>query len=143
MTSVRIRRIHPAAALPRYHTNGSAGFDLAASEDLVVQPGEVALVPTGLVIEVPPGHFLGVFARSSTPLKRGLLVANGVGVVDPDYSGPQDEIKVAVLNFRNAPVTIMRGERIAQGILLPAPRVMWTEVDQLATTSRGGFGATG
>ena len=66
---------------------------------MVVQPGEVTLVPTGLVIEVPDGHLLGIFARSSTPLKRGLMVANGVGVVDPDYSGPKDEIKIEVLNF--------------------------------------------
>jgi dUTP pyrophosphatase len=87
--------------------------------------------------------FLGIFARSSTPLKRGLLVANGVGVIDSDYSGPQDEVKVAVLNFRKAAVTIACGERIAQGILLPAPRVTWIEVDELAAVSRGGFGATG
>jgi dUTP pyrophosphatase len=66
-----------------------------------------------------------------------------VGVVDPDYSGPQDEVRIAVLNFRNTPVTVTRGERIAQGMLLASPRVAWVEVDELATTSRGGFGATG
>lgn len=141
--NVRIKRVRPHAELPKYQTEGAAAFDLAAAEDTTVQPGEVALVPTGLVVEVPAGMFLGIFARSSTPLKRGLLVANGVGVVDPDYSGPHDEIKVAVLNFRQAPITVARGERIAQGMLLPAPRVAWIEVDELATTSRGGFGATG
>jgi dUTP pyrophosphatase len=141
--NVRIKRLTTAATLPEYQTPGSAAFDLAAAEDTVVQPGEVALVPTGLVVEVPAGFFLGIFARSSTPLKRGLLVANGVGVVDSDYSGPQDEVKVAVLNFRDIAVTIARGERIAQGILLPAPRVTWIEADQLGSVSRGGFGATG
>jgi dUTP pyrophosphatase len=141
--NIRIKRLRPHAELPQYQTTGAAAFDLAAAEDTTVQPGEVGLVPTGLVVEVPPGMFLGIFARSSTPLKRGLIVANGVGVVDPDYSGPQDEVKVAVLNFRNAAVTVTRGERIAQGILLPAPRVTWVEVDELATASRGGFGATG
>lgn len=141
--NVRIKRLRPHAELPTYHTSGAAAFDLAAAEDTTVQPGEVALVPTGLVVEVPPGMFLGVFARSSTPLKRGLIVANGVGVVDPDYSGPQDEVKVAVLNFRHAPITVTRGERIAQGIFLPCPRVNWIEADELATSSRGGFGATG
>jgi dUTP pyrophosphatase len=141
--NIRIKRLRPHAELPQYQTTGAAAFDLAAAEDTTVQPGEVGLVPTGLVVEVPPGMFLGIFARSSTPLKRGLIVANGVGVVDPDYSGPQDEVKVAVLNFRNAAVTVTRGERIAQGILLPAPQVTWVEVDELATASRGGFGATG
>jgi dUTP pyrophosphatase len=100
-------------------------------------------VPTGLVVEVPQGMFLAIFARSSTPLKRGLAVANGVGVVDPDYSGPQDEVKVALLNFRTTPATVRRGDRIAQGIFLPAPRVTWVEVDEIRAASRGGFGATG
>jgi dUTP pyrophosphatase len=92
---------------------------------------------------VPAGMFLAIFARSSTPLKRGLMVANGVGVVDPDYAGPADEVKVAVLNIRTAAVTVARGERIAQGIFLPAPRAEWVEVDELRAPSRGGFGATG
>jgi dUTP pyrophosphatase len=110
---------------------------------VTVAPGEVVLVPTGLAIEVPAGLFLGIFARSSTPFKRGLMVANGVGIVDPDYSGPHDEVKIAVLNFTRAPVRIARGDRIAQGIFLPSPRVEWEEVDELRTESRGGFGATG
>ncbi len=140
---VRIRRLDPSVELPAYGTDGSAAFDLAASETTVIAPGEVRLVPTGLVIEVPAGMFLGVFARSSTPLKRGLMVANGVGVVDSDYCGPSDEIKVPTLNFTAAPVTVAKGDRIAQGILLPSPRVEWDEVGELREGSRGGFGATG
>src|SRR5690606_15801668 len=101
---VRITRRHPGVQLPAYQTAGAAGFDLAASENLTVQSGEVALVPTGLVMAVPEGYFLGVFARSSTPLKRGLMVANGVGIVDSDYSGPEDEIKIEVFNFTGRPV---------------------------------------
>ena len=141
--NVKVKRLRPHAELPGYQTAGAAAFDLAAAETLTIQPGEVALVPTGLAIEVPAGMFLAIFARSSTPLKRGLMVANGVGVVDPDYSGPNDEIKVAVLNFRSAAVTLARGDRIAQGIFLPAPRVTWVEIDELDRPSRGGFGATG
>ena len=141
--NVRIRRLRPDVDLPRYQTDGAAAFDLAAAESTIIQPGEVALVPTGLVIAVPPGMFLGIFARSSTPLKRGLMVANGVGVVDPDYSGQDDEVKIAVLNVRASAVTVSRGERIAQGIVLPAPRVSWVEVDDMAAPTRGGFGATG
>ena len=108
-----------------------------------VPPGAVSLVRTGLVIEVPSGHFLGIFARSSTPLKRGLMVANGVGVVDPDYSGPEDEVMIQVLNFSPSAVAIKRGDRLAQGIVLSAPRVTWNEVSEIKEVTRGGFGATG
>jgi dUTP pyrophosphatase len=140
---VRIRRLHPDVVLPGYATHGSAAFDLAASEDTTIAPGEVRLVPTGLVVEVPAGMFLAVFARSSTPLKRGLMVANGVGVVDSDYCGPSDEVKIPTLNFTREPVVVSKGDRIAQGILLPSPRVEWEEAGELRSDSRGGFGGTG
>jgi dUTP pyrophosphatase len=141
--NVRIRRIRADVPLPRYETDDAAAFDLAAAEERTVPPGGVALVPTGLVVEVPRGMFLGIFARSSTPLKRGLMVANGVGVVDPDYCGPDDEIKIAVMNFTTAAVTVQRGDRIAQGMFLAVPRVSWEEAAELRDASRGGFGATG
>jgi dUTP pyrophosphatase len=143
MNPVRIRRLRPTAALPRYESDGAAAFDLAASEDVAIAPGEVALVPTGLVIEVPAGMFLALFARSSTPLKRGLMVANGVGVVDSDYCGPADEVKIAVLNFTKAAVHVKAGDRLAQGIILPAARVAWEETGIVRKESRGGFGSTG
>jgi dUTP pyrophosphatase len=140
---LKIRRLDPTVSLPRYGTDEAAGFDLSAAHDLTIAPGQVALVRTGLVIEVPSGHFLAIFARSSTPLKRGLSVANGVGVVDPDYSGPNDEVMILVRNFTAHEVTIVRGDRLAQGIVLPAPRVTWEEVSDLRDITRGGFGATG
>ena len=140
---LKIRRLDPTLALPTYGTDESAGFDLAAAHDLVIPAGQIALVRTGLVIEVPTGHFLGIFARSSTPLKRGLIVANGVGVLDPDYCGPDDEVKIQVLNISGAEVQVKRGDRLAQGIVLPAPRVSWQEVRDLREVTRGGFGATG
>jgi dUTP pyrophosphatase len=143
MLSVRIHRLNPAVTLPVYESAQAAAFDLAAAESITIEAGQVALVPTGLVIEVPAGMFLGIFARSSTPLKRGLMVANGVGVVDPDYCGPADEVKIAVLNFTAHPVTVSAGDRIAQGILLPATRVQWLESGPAKTSSRGGFGSTG
>jgi len=144
MISVRIRRLHPSVPLPQYQTAGAAGFDLAASEDIVVDPSSIALIPTGLVIQVPAGHFLGIFARSSTPLKRGLMVANGVGVIDRDYCGPEDEIKIQVLNFTAQPVQVKKGDRLAQGLFLPVTHVSWQEVEgDLREGSRGGFGATG
>jgi len=143
MLKIRIRRLHESVALPRYESDGAAAFDLAASEDIEIPPGEVRLVPTGLVVEVPAGMFLAILARSSTPLKRGLMVANGVGVIVSDYCGATDEVKIAVVNFRNVPVQVKAGDRIAQGLILPAPRVTWEETKEEARPSRGGFGSTG
>ena len=128
--------------LPSYQTAGAAGFDLAAAAELTVAPGQIALVPTGLVIEVPPGHLLAIFARSSTPLKRGLIVANGVGVVDSDYCGPTDEIRVQVMNVTSAPVAVKRGDRLAQGVILPFVQAAWQE-GAPDRPDRGGFGSTG
>ena len=144
MEPVAIRRLDPSIPLPEYQTPGAAGFDIAASADVLIEPGVIALVPTGLVIKVPDGHFLGIFARSSTPLKRGLMVANGVGVIDQDYCGTHDEVKVQVLNFTNTAVRVVKGDRIAQGVFIPVTRAKWEETGgDLREGSRGGFGATG
>ena len=140
---LKIRRLDATIPLPTYGTDESAGFDLAAAHDATISPGRIALVRTGLVIEVPTGHFLAIFARSSTPLKRGLLVANGVGVVDPDYSGPSDEIMIQVLNVTDADVVVRRGDRLAQAIVMASPRVTWQEVTEIRQQVRGGFGSTG
>ena len=140
---VNVRRLSPDVSLPRYQTVAAAGFDFEAAEAMTIEPGQVALVPTGLVIEVPDGYFLGIFARSSTTLKRGLIVANGVGVIDADYCGPTDEIKVQVLNVTAAPVQIARGDRLAQGVFIPHARASWQETDSSDKPSRGGFGSTG
>lgn len=138
----RIRRLDSSVPLPSYQTPEAAGFDLAASEDVLVPPGEVRLIPTGLVVEVPHGYFLGVFARSSTPMKRGLMVANGVGIVDPDYAGPEDQVFIEVVNFTARAVQVKRGDRIAQGLFIPVTQVRWVEGETRAK-SRGGFGSTG
>jgi dUTP pyrophosphatase len=140
--NARIRRLDPSVPLPSYQTPESAGFDLAASTDVRVPPGEVRLIPTGLVVEVPHGYFLGVFARSSTPMKRGLMVANGVGVVDPDYAGPEDQVYIEVVNFTRSEVHVKRGDRIAQGLFIPVTQVRWIE-GETREQSRGGFGSTG
>jgi len=140
--TIAITRIHPDAVLPEYATAEAAGFDLSSVSDVTVEPGRVALVPTGLVIKVPHRMFLGIFARSSTPLKKGLMIANGVGVVDPDYCGVTDEVKIAVMNFTDTAVTLRAGDRIAQGIFLENPRITWVEAEA-AGNARGGFGSTG
>ena len=140
---LKIKRLDPAVGLPQAATDRSAGFDLASAVDIDVPPRSIRLVGTGLVIAVPEGYFLGIFARSSTPLKRGLMVANGVGVIDADYCGPADEIKIQLLNFTDTPVHIKRGDRLAQGIVLPSPSIEWTEVAEIDEPTRGGFGSTG
>src|SRR5687768_1688905 len=139
---VKVTRLNPSVPLPVYSTAGAAGFDLAVAEDADIAPGQIRLVGTGLVFQVPDGHFLAVFARSSTPLKRGLVVANGVGVLDPDYCGATDELKIQLLNITTETVTIKAGDRLAQGIVLQSPRVEFYE-GETAPISRGGFGSTG
>lgn len=140
---LRIKRLDPGVALPTPATDRAAAFDLAAAHDAEIPPGEIRLVGTGLVIGVPNGYFLGIFARSSTPLKRSLIVANGVGVLDADYCGPEDEVKIQLLNIGTTAVRVSRGDRLAQGIVLPAPRVEWEEVAEVDAPTRGGFGSTG
>ena len=140
---LKIKRLDAAVGLPEPASARAAGFDLASAVDIEIPPRSIRLVGTGLVIAVPDGHFLGIFARSSTPLKRGLMVANGVGVIDPDYCGPSDEIRIQVLNFTDAPVQVKRGDRLAQGIVLPAPQIEWEEVAEISDPTRGGFGSTG
>lgn len=140
---VKIKRLDTAVGLPAAATLKAAGVDLAAAADVEVPARAIRLIGTGLVIGVPDGYFLGIFARSSMPLKRGLMVANGVGVIDADYCGPNDEIKIQVLNVTDVPVKILRGERLAQGIVLPCPQIEWEEVTEMAAPTRGGFGSTG
>lgn len=139
----RIRRLDPSVPLPAYQTAASAGFDIAAAESVRIEPGEVRLVRTGLVVEAPVGYFLALVVRSSLPIKKGLTLANNVGVVDADYAGPEDEIKVELLNLTDAAVEVTRGERLVQGIFLPVRQVEWQEVDRLDGPSRGGFGSSG
>ena len=140
---VRIRRLDPGLPLPDYATAGAVGFDLYCREDTTLAPGEIALLPTGVAIATPPGYMLIVTSRSSTPHRKGLSVPHGVGVIDQDYRGDGDEIRCQVYNFRNSPVTVNRGERIAQGIFVRVDRAEWEEVDAMDAPTRGGFGSTG
>ena len=141
--NVRIKKTNSDIPLPQYHTSESAGFDIAAGADALINPGEVVKIPTGLVIQAPKGHFLLIAARSSLPLKKGLVMANGIGVVDPDYAGPNDEVHIIVHNFTDKSVEVKKGERLAQGIFLPVEQAQWEEVNQLRENDRGGIGSTG
>jgi dUTP pyrophosphatase len=131
-------------APPHYASADAAGADLRAaiSEPIVVSPGARALVPTGLTLEVPRGFEAQVRARSGLALRKGLALANGVGTIDADYRG---EVGVIVVNLGNEPVTIARGDRIAQLVVAPVARAVFTAADGLAGSARGvgGFGSTG
>jgi dUTP pyrophosphatase len=140
---VRIKRLDSTTALPQYQTAGSAAFDLAARAEMVLEPRRVSLVPTGLIVEAPEGYFLALAIRSSVPFKKGLMLANGIGIVDSDYCGPEDEVRLAILNFTDSPVVVKRGERLAQGLFLPVAKAEWEEVDEIQRASRGGFGSSG
>lgn len=139
---VKITRLDKTLPLPQYHTAGSAAFDFYARETIVIPPKEISRIPTGLIIASPPGYFLAIVPRSSTPQKKGLTVPNGIGVIDSDYCGPQDEIQILVYNFTDVSTTVSKGERIAQGMFLKVEQSEWEETEQTAEISRGGFGST-
>jgi deoxyuridine 5'-triphosphate nucleotidohydrolase len=130
--------------LPGYATQGAAGMDLlaAVTEVMTVAPGARALVPCGISVALPEGYELQVRPRSGLALRHGLVLPNSPGTVDEDYRG---ELKVIVMNLGEAPFTIERGMRIAQGVLAPVVRAEWVEVEALDETARGsgGFGSTG
>ncbi len=139
---VGISRVDPSLPLPAYETPGAAGFDLLARVETTVAPGAIGRIPANVIVETPPGYMLLVAARSSTPGKKGLSVPHGIGVIDQDYCGPDDEILVQVYNFTAAPVTVARGERIAQGVFVRVDRAEWAETAAAGRPTRGGFGST-
>lgn len=140
---VKIKRLDKTLPLPVYETDGSVGFDLIARENTDIEPGKIAMVPANVIVEVPHGYMLVVASRSSTPVKKGLQPPHGFGIIDHDYCGPQDEIRVLVYNFTNAGVQVGRGEKIAQGVFVKIDKFEWEEVEEIERESRGGFGSTG
>jgi dUTP diphosphatase len=130
--------------LPGYATEESAGVDLCAAIEipLTLAPGERSAVPTGIALALPPGWEGQVRPRSGLALKYGIAVLNSPGTIDADYRG---EIRVILANLGAAPVTIARGERIAQLVVAPISRVAWQIAAELPPTGRGagGFGSTG
>jgi dUTP pyrophosphatase len=139
---VTITRIDKDLPLPTYATAGSVGFDLFCREDTEIAPRTIELIPANVIVRIPAGYMLLLTLRSSTPRRKGLLIPNGVGIIDQDYCGEGDELKVQVLNFHEEAVMVQRGERIAQGIFVPISQVAWLETDEVGK-GRGGFGSTG
>src|SRR4051812_42646263 len=101
---IKIKRIDTSLPLPEYATSGSVCFDLLAREAVEIAPHKTGLIPCNIVVETPPGFMFIVVPRSSTPQKKGLLIPHGLGIIDQDYSGPEDEVKFQVLNFTDSVV---------------------------------------
>jgi dUTP pyrophosphatase len=118
-------------------------FDLAARERVVIAAHELARIPTNVIVQIPDGYCLLVALRSSVPASLGLLMPHAPGIIDQDFCGPQDEILVQVLNFRNDPVIVERGTRIAQALFVRTDRVPLAFQQRPTKPNRGGFGSTG
>ena len=140
--NVFVKRLNEEAELPTYGTQSSAGADLYSTQHCFIHPRETVMIHTGLAIALPEGTVGLVMARSGLATKRHLAPANKVGVIDSDYRG---ELMVALHNHGDYTEEIFVGERIAQLLVMPYYKVMFTEVDSLDDTERGvgGFGSTG
>ncbi|MCW5764482.1 MAG: dUTP diphosphatase [Phycisphaeraceae bacterium] len=143
---VKIKRLSDRATLPRYQTDLAAGMDLHAclpdSRPIVLDPGQIALIPLGFAMALPPGYEAQIRPRSGLATKFGVTVPNAPGTVDADYRG---EMMVALINLGPRPYTVEHGARIAQMIVAPVARAEVELVDELDSTRRGsgGFGSTG
>ena len=137
-----VRRFDPTLPLPAYARADDAGLDLRAAEATTMEPGGRALVPTGIALALPPGYAGLVLPRSGLALRHGVTVLNAPGLIDAGYRG---EVKVLLINHVLGPVTIARGERIAQLVLQRVERADLEEVAALPASERGagGSGSTG
>ena len=144
MEHIDVKKLKPNAILPTYGSVEAAGADLYAclTEDVTIEPGASAFIPTGLAMAIPRGYAGLIYARSGLACKCGLAPANKVGVIDSDYRG---EFIVVLHNHGNHAQTVAHGERIAQLVITPVLTPVYNEVSQLSDTQRdvGGFGSTG
>ena len=138
---VKIKRTHENGRIPTYATDGSGAFDFYSAEDVFIKETKVRAINLAVAMEIPPGHVMLLFPRSSIGKHTWLRMANSVGVIDSDYRGTIYALYENVLGGD----TILIGQRIAQGIIVPVPKVEFEEVEELSTTERGegGFGSTG
>ena len=144
MTKIQIKKLSTEVLTPKYETSGSSGMDIAAyiERDIIINPGEKALIPTGFSLSVPRGYEVQIRPRSGLAVKKGVTVLNTPGTIDSDYRG---EIKVILINLSKDEFSVKNGERIAQMVVCPIKQVIVEEVKELTETIRGigGFGSTG
>ena len=144
MIDIELKRLPHGEGLPgpAYATDGAAGLDVVAAEDLTLEPGQRHAVATGFAIAIPAGYEVQVRPRSGLALKHGITCLNTPGTIDEDYRG---EVKVILANLGSEPFAVRRGERIAQLVPAPVLKAAFREVGELGETGRGagGFGSTG
>ena len=144
MTKIQIKKLSNSVLLPKYETLGSSGMDIAAhiGENVIINPGEKALVSTGLSVAIPRGYEIQIRPRSGLAAKKNITVLNTPGTIDSDYRG---EIKVILINLGKEKFIVENGERIAQMVVCPVVQADLEETEELADTERGsdGFGSTG
>ncbi len=140
---VKVKKLHPKAKVPTYGTEGAAGFDFYALEDVSILPHETKLIPTGIAMEIPLGYEIQVRPRSGMSLKTSFRVANAPGTIDSDYRGECNVIGENTSHYHM--LDIKKGDRIAQGVLSKVPQAIFEVVDELGGTERGtgGYGSTG
>lgn len=135
---------HFCAGIPQYQSSQASGCDIGASieKEITLKPGERALVPTGLVLDIPEGYEIQVRPRSGLAIKNGIALVNSPGTIDSDYRG---ELKIIIINLGDKNFEIKKGDRIAQLVLAPVIQAQFIEADELSKTDRGagGFGSTG
>lgn len=139
---LKIKRFDKSLPLPEYKTEKAAAMDLCARETVVIPARSIGYVPLNIAFKLPPEHFALVAARSSLH-KKGVMMANGIGIGDEDYCGDNDEYRAVLFNFTDQEVTIEKGERIVQLLILERGKVMLEEVEHLGEKDRGGIGSTG
>jgi len=139
---VKIKLFDSLLPLPEYKSGGAAAIDLYSRLEMTINPGEVSLVPLNVALQIPEDYFVLLSARSSLQ-KKGLMMANGVGIGDYDYRGDGDEYKAALYNFSKQAVQIEKGERLVQMIILKREKIDLEKLDIFEADNRGGFGSTG
>jgi len=139
---LKIKRFDQDLPLPEYKTDQAAALDLYARIDVVISPKSIGYVPLNIALELPKDHWALLAARSSLH-KKGLMMANGIGVGDEDFCGDNDEYQAVLFNFTNQEVVVKKGERITQLIILSREKVEIEEVVELGNKDRGGIGSTG
>tara|TARA_X000001036_G_scaffold25576_1_gene21321 strand:+ start:857 stop:1291 length:435 start_codon:yes stop_codon:yes gene_type:complete len=142
MTKILIKRLSKEVSLPKYETSGSSGMDLASNMNTNIDPGKIAIIPTGLSLSIPKGFEVQIRPRSGLAAKQKVTVLNTPGTIDADYRG---EIKVILINLGHDIFRIEKGLRIAQMVVCPIIQAQLKEVNELNETERGkgGFGSTG
>lgn len=139
---VPIKRFDTTLPLPEYKTKKASAMDCTARTNVAIPAQSIGYVPLNFALKPPPGHFVLLVARSSLH-KRGLMLANGIGIFDEDFCGDEDEYVAILYNYTDQVVEVVKGDRVTQILILPAEHITLSETEHLGEPTRGGIGSTG